>query len=304
MAPPGDASAAAARVSNLVGVSTTDASADDGEADAQAAVITLDGRPVAETGGTQAGDGETGGALVDTGPTQPARLKVAPWEASAEGTKGSGKRTSRASAAAAEVEVPDTVRAGVLTSDSQAEHRDQQSSGSSTSNAADVALNDKTRLVLLHSEVDSNANGHSYLVGIAGTEIGTEESVGELCALDAAGVAAVSCLTASGGVANGITTGTAEVLGVQSTVGLNPVSAFATSASTAPGSITPPPSILESVAEVTAPAAETPRAASVVTPAAELPRTGVAAASLAASGMTGLLSGLALRRLARRRRTA
>ena len=305
VAPPGEASAAAARVSNLVGVSSTGASASDSQGDAEAAVVTLQGKPVLDnTGGSQSGKGQTGGALVDTGSAQAPRIKVAPWEASAEGTKGSGKRESRASAAAAEVEVPDTVKVGVLTSDSRAVHEDQRSTGTSSSNAADVALSDKTRLVLLHSEVDSNANGHSYLVGLAGNEIGTEESVGELCALDAAGVAAVSCLTASGGVANGITTGTAEVLGVQTTVGLNPASAFATSASTAAGSITPPPTILESVAEASLPAAETPRAAPLVTPAAELPRTGVAAGSLAASGLTGLLSGLALRRFGRRRRTA
>lgn len=304
VAPPSHADAAAARVSNLVAVSTTGATADHAKSDAQAAVVSVQGKPVHGTGGTQSGEGETGGALVDTGSAQAPRVKVAPWTASAKGSKDSGKRESRASAAAAEVEVPETIKAGVLTSDSQANHQDQKSTGSSTTNAADISLSDKTRLVVLHSEVDSNANGHSYLVGLSGNEIGTEESIGETCTLDAAGVAAVSCLTASGGVAGGITSGMAEVLGVQTAAGLDLLSAFRTTASTATGSIEPPPTILDQVAA--APAIETPRAAAQAagSPAAELPRTGVAAASLAVTGLTGLLSGLALRRFGRRRKTA
>jgi LPXTG-motif cell wall-anchored protein len=48
------------------------------------------------------------------------------------------------------------------------------------------------------------------------------------------------------------------------------------------------------------PAAEAPRAAAAA-PTAELPRTGVAAASLAASGLAGLLTGLIMRLFGRRR---
>ena len=111
-------------------------------------------------------------------------------------------------------------------------------------------------------------------------------------------MASLSCLTASGGIANGLTSGEAEVLGVQTTLGLDPASAFRTSASFGPGAVASP--ILPSFAEAILPAAEAPRAVSA--PAAGLPRTGVAAASLGASGLAALLSGSALRLIGRRRR--
>jgi hypothetical protein len=256
------------------------------------------------TGGAQNTEGETGGALLDTGTTLPAQARVAPWKASAKGKQGSARRSSRASAAAAEVEAPGTAKAGVLTSDAAAEHTDAKSTGKSTSNAADISLGGTTRLVLLHSEVDETAKGHTYLVGLNGTEIGTDEQF-KNCAFDASGILSLSCLTVSGGVAHGVTTGEAEVLGVETALGLNPASAFATAGTTATGT----PSILESVAAAV-PVAEAPRAAAAAPPtsgssaSAELPRTGVAAASLAVSALAGLLMGLVLRLFGRRRATA
>jgi hypothetical protein len=302
VAPAGNANAAAARVSDVAGISNSRATANDSSANAQAAVISLNDKPVLGTGGAQNTEGETGGALLDTGAALPARARVAPWKASAKGAAGSSRRSSRASAAAAEVAVPDTAKAGVLTSDAAAEHTDAKSTGKSTSNAADISAGDTTRLVLLHSEVDETAKGHSYLVGLNGTEIGTDEQF-KNCALDASGVLSLSCLTVSGGVANGVTSGEAEVLGVETALGLNPVSAFTTAGTTATGT----PSILESVAAAV-PVPEAPRAAAAPAPpagsAVSLPRTGVAAASLAASAVAGLLMGLVLRLLGRRRSMA
>jgi hypothetical protein len=294
-APPSNATATAAQVSNLVAISTTGASADQAKADAKAAVLSVGGNPVLGTGGSQSSEGDTGGALLDTGDTLPAHVQVAPWKASAHGTRASGKRSSSASAALARVEVPNVVKAGVLTSDATAEHRSEQSTGTGTSDAADVSLLDTMRLVLLHSEVSSTAKGNTYLVGLNGTEIGTKEQLGQVCSLDAS-IVSLSCLTASGGTANGITTGTAEVAGVSTALGvINPIGAFTTAASNGAGT-----SILNSVAAAV-PAAEAPRAAATVTPAATLPRTGVAIASLAASALAALLTGLALRLLGRRR---
>lgn len=302
IAPPGSATAAAARVGDLVGISQSSANADQKKTDAQATALSVQGKAVPGTSGSQSGEGENHGALIDTGPQQAPRARVAPWKAKASGAKGSEKRTSSASAALADVEIPDTVEVGVLTSEAAAEHTPMQSTGTSTSNAAEVTVGNSLRLVLLHSEVQSNAKGNSYLVGLNGTKIGTQEQLNEVCTLDVTGVAALSCLTASGGTANGITTGAAEVLGVETALGLNPASAFSTTGSMATGS---PPSILESVAAAI-PAAEAPRAAAATAapapaPAVELPRTGVAAASLAASGLAGLLMGLVLRLFGRRR---
>jgi len=293
-APPSNATATAAQVSSLVSISTTGASADQTKADAKAAVLSLGGNPILGTGGSQSSEGDTGGALLDTGATLPAHVQVAPWKASAHGTRASGKRSSSASAALARVEVPNVVKAGLLTSDANAEHTTEQSTGTSSSNAADVSIADTIRLVLLHSEVTNTAKGNSYLVGLNGTEIGTQEQLGKICSLDA-DVISTTCLTASGGTANGITTGGAEVLGVSTVVGvLNPARAFSTAASTGTGT-----SILDSVAAAV-PATEAPRAAAAA-PAATLPRTGTALASLAASALAALLTGLALRLLGRRR---
>lgn len=301
IAPPGSSTATAARVADLIAVSQSSANADQTKTDAQATALSVQGKAVPGTSGSQSGEGENQGALIDTGPQQAPRVRVAPWKARASGAKGSEKRTSSASAALVDVEIPDTVKVGLLTSEAAAEHTPTQSTGTSTSNAADISVGNSLRLVLLHSEVQSNAKGNSYLVGLNGTKIGTQEQLNSVCTLDVTGVAALSCLTASGGTANGITTGAAEVLGVETALGLNPASAFSTTGSMASGTIAP--SILESVAAAV-PAVEAPRAAAAVPPAGELPRTGVAAASLASSAAAALISGLSLRGLSRRRRRA
>jgi hypothetical protein len=146
--------------------------------------------------------------------------------------------------------------------------------------------------------------GHSYLANLGGTEIGTDDQLGKspLCSLDAS-LAQLTCLTASGGVGNnGITSGAAQVAGVSTALGLNPVAAFTTAASSGPGST--PPSILPSVAVAAAPAAEAPRTVAAAAPAATLPRTGVALVSTLAAALTALLGGLVLRLFGRRRVTA
>jgi hypothetical protein len=311
VAPPSSATATAARLSDQVAVSHSAAKADESKAEAHAAVISVGGKPVLGsgssgqgTGGSESGEGENKGALIDTVDKSPVRVQVAPWKARASGQKNTkeGKRSSSASAALARVEAPGHANIGLLTSDASAEHTATESTGESTSDAADITLRDSMRLVLLHSEVNSSAKGDTYLVGLNGMKIGTREQLGELCALDLSGVAAVSCLTASGGTADGITTGAAEVLGVQSPLPFNPASAFATTATIGTGTVPP---ILESVASSVP--FEAPRAAAAAppaAPAAELPRTGVAAISTAVAALAALLMGLVLRVLGRRRVTA
>ena len=299
VAPPGAAHATAARVSDLVSVSDSQAKAGDSNGEAQAAVISLNKKPILGTGATQGSEGQNDGNLIDTGAsTLPARARVAPWKTSAKGKKGSPGRSSHASAALADAEVKDTAKAGILTSDATAEHTDTKSTGKSVSDAADLSAGD-IRLVLLHSEVDETAKGHSYLVGLNGTEIGTDQQF-KNCALDATGVLSLSCLTVSGGVANGVTSGGAQVAGVTTSLPLSPVAAFTTAGTAATGT----PSILESVAAAVP--AETPRAAAAApapNPAVSLPRTGTEVASLAASAFGALLMGLGLKKLSRRRAT-
>ena len=305
-APPASATATAARVSDQVAISDSSAKADGSSSEASASVISVGGKPFPAgtesgggVGGTESGEGENKGALIDTVDKSPVRVQVAPWKARATGQQNTkeDKRTSSASAALATVEVPDHANVKLLTSDASAEHTSAQSTGKSTSDAADISAAGM-RFVLLHSEVDSNAKGDTYLVGLNGQKIGTREQLGELCALDLSGVAAVSCLTASGGTANGIASGAAEVLGVQSPLPFNPASAFATTGTAGAGT---EPSILESVAAAVPVEAPRAAAAAPAAPAAQLPRTGAAVGGLAASGLAGLLAGSAMRLLGRRR---
>jgi LPXTG-motif cell wall-anchored protein len=196
------------------------------------------------------------------------------------------------------------LKATILGSHADADHTSDKSTAMSTSDAADVSIGDAIRVVLLHSEVSSMGKGSSYLIGLNGNDIGTSDQLGKspLCALDAS-VASLSCLTAAGGAANnGVTSGSAEVAGVKSALGVvSPTDVLATTASSGTG--TPAPSILPAVGS-TLPA-ETARSASVApaaAPATTLPRTGAAIASTLASGFAALLSGLGLSLFGRRRR--
>jgi len=309
-APPGQASAAAAQVGSLLDISRTDANAGSGAPTASASVLRLQGQPVLNLGGTQTGDGETGGSLLDTGSALPARVQAAPWHASAAGTHGpTGHATG--SAAAARAELPSVVRAGILTSHSEATHTDQKSSATATSDGADVTLIDALRLDLFHSEVNTEGRGHSYLAGLNGTEIGTDDQLGStpLCSLTAPGLLNLSCLTASGGTGatGGLTAGGANVATVTPVLDalatVSPTSVFSAATTSGSGTVTP--------VEATGPTPtvagdETSRTVNSPAPTAPvdiagqrtgaLPRTGSSPAPLLAAALSALFAGLGLRR--------
>ena len=302
-APPGHAEGVAAQVGSLADISKTGATADSGAPSADASVIRLGGQPLLGLGGTQQGDGATGGSLADTGASLPARAQVAPWRASADGTH-TATRHARSSAAVARADLPDVASAGVLTSDSEATHTDQKSSGTAMTDGVQLSALDVVRLVLLHSEVSTEGRGHSYLVGLNGTEIGTDEQLGAgpLCALDAAGVASLSCLTASGG--NGTGNPVAQVAeltpAIEALAAVNPVAAFTTAANSGAGTpaVTAPAAAPVVEGEATRAAAPEPAAAAqtVTDSSTSLSRTGTAVASLAGTAIGLLMVGFALRR--------
>jgi hypothetical protein len=293
----------AAQVGSLVDVSRTGATADSGTASSEASVIRITEHPLVGLGGSQQGNGQASGSLLDTQSSLPARVQVAPWQASASGSGGS-TRQAHSSAAVARADVPDIAQAGVLTSDSQASHTDQRSGGTAITEGFQLGILDAIRLVLLHSEVSSESGGHSYLVGLNGTEVGTDEQLGAspLCALDAPGLLSLSCLSASGGsgAAGGVGDAAAQVAQVTPALDvlsvIDPVAAFTSAATSGTGE-----TAAAAAPEATATqAAETSRAtapAAAGTGAATLPRTGATMASLAASAAALLLLGLALRRL-------
>jgi LPXTG-motif cell wall-anchored protein len=302
-APAATASATAARVSDLIHISDTNARADATAGSAQATVLSVGGQALLGAGGSQDHEGTNAGSLLDTG-TLPVHLQVAPWHTAVTGSSSSTHRHSHGDAALARAELPGTVKATVLGSQADADHTTEKSTATSTSDAADVNVADTIRLVLLHSEVNSVGHGHSFLIEFNGNQIGTDEALGKspLCALDAS-VASLSCLTAAGGVgSNGMTSGNAEVAAVKTALGVvNPVDAFATAASSGIG--TPPQSILPAVGSILP--AETARSVTpAAAPAASLPRTGAAIASTLASGFAALVSGLGLSLFGRRRRRA
>ena len=310
LAPPGTASATALQVGSLIGVSDTGATANPSTSNAEASVVDVGGQTVLGLGGSQPSTGESGGSLLDTGATLPAQVQVAPWAASATGSPSSASRSSQASAAVARANAPGVVKADVLQSSSQASHTSERSVGASSSDAADLSVLDVARLVLLHSEATSEGTGHSYLVGLNGTEIGTDDQLGATCALNVPGLLGLSCLTASGGAAGGLTSAAAELLGVTSVVTpLDPVAAFTAAASSGTGSA--PVSILPDASASSAGEAAramSPAEVADTTVAGEttgrLPRTGTALASLAASALAALLAGGGLRRFGRRSATS
>lgn len=304
-APPATASGVAAQVGSLIDVSRTGATADTGTASSEASVIRITEQPLLGLGGAQQGDGQTGGALLDTQSTLPARVQLAPWAASAGGS-GTATRQAKSSAAVARADVPDIAQAGVLTSESQATHTDQKSTGTAITDGFQLGILDAIRLVLLHSEVSSEGGGSSYLVGLNGMEIGSDEQLGAspLCALTAPGLLSLSCLSASGGSGStgSVTEAASQVAGITPALSalsiIDPVAALSSAASAGTGE----PAVA-AAPEATAPQAigtETSRAMApdVVAAAgsAALPRTGAAIASLAASALVLLLLGAALRR--------
>lgn len=310
-APPSKASAVAAQVGSLLDISKTDAAANRDSAESRASVLRLGGQTLFGLGGEQKGEGETGGALLDTGKALPVQVELAPWKAAA-GKEGA-TRTSKASAALARARMEKVLSLKVLSSESEAAHTDAKSTGTAISDGVDLELLDAIRIVLLHSEVTSEGKGHSYLVGLNDTQIGTADQLGKVCSLELPSIAALSCLTAEGGASGPVTNVSTDVATVTPTLApiatLNPVAAFTAAASSgageaaaaaAPAATAPVTQAAEATRNSDAPAAT----AIGTVRAATLPRTGAAVAGLLTSALTFLLLGGLLRRFGRTSVTA
>jgi len=313
-APPGSASAVALQVGSLVDISKTSAVADQTTPTADASVIRIGGQTLLGLGGSQKDEGKQNGALLDTGASNPIRLEVAPWAVAVEKTADPNTRHSKAGAALARASVANVVKAALLHSESEASWTDTKSTGTAFSNGVELGVADIINVVLLHSEVKTEGAGHSYLIGLNGTEIGTDSQLGKspICALTLQSVLSLSCLTASGGngtpaPAGAPSTAAAEVAKVEPAISavsmLGPLDAFTAASSSGSGA----------APVVTLPAAPAPVAAAeetrevtpaAVAPAAALPRTGAAFAGLVVSGLVALLGGALLRLASRRRVTA
>lgn len=308
-APPGEATATAVQVGELVRVSDTNAHAGPDATGAQATVVEVGGEPVLGLEGSQDSEGDDSGSLLDTGSDESVTAQVAPWETAVSSQDGDGETgTAQASSALTRVHVVGLAHVDVLESSSAATYTDERSTGSAVSNGVDLTVADVVRLVVLHSEVNSEGEGSSHLLGINDTEIGTDEQLGEICALQANPVLSLSCLAASGGIGDtGEVAGEADAVTATSETAetVNPARAFAVSNSSGPGAT---PALVAPDTELagTPEAGEERRASAAADDAAagSLPRTGAVPAPLLWLALVGLGSGGALWYAARRLQSA
>ena len=207
-APTGGASGTAVTVGSssapVAGVSSTTASAGSSSAGSSADVLSLGGSTLA--GGSSADGDNASGNLADTGSSAPAEVQVAPW--SATSTKPvAGSSSSEGKAAVARVQAG-SVSANVAQSDSKASYvtnPDGTTTQSGGSTSTDGLTVDAPGLSVdaLHSDASSSGQGNAYLLGINGTQIGTNSQLQAVCQnLQVPSLLSLSCVTASGGAGN------------------------------------------------------------------------------------------------------
>jgi hypothetical protein len=207
-APSGDASAVAAEVDGIVSAGKTAAHAgpDGGSADADA--LTVLGNQV--SGGSQKGVGSKSGNLIGTGETPIGDAEVAPWSAKVENT--GGKTHSHADAAIAHAKASGLLELWVLHSTSDATWSPESSTGDAESDGAEVNALDMLDVKVLHSEAHSTGKGHSDLLVVNGTEIGSSDQANGSCKLDLEPLLNLLCLQASGGPGkDGLTSAASDV---------------------------------------------------------------------------------------------
>lgn len=225
-APPSSAEAYAANILNAIAISHTKATAGSGATSGTANVLELGGNPPSSAfGGTQKGPGNSNGVLFDSTqlmiPTSALHLQVAPW--SVTNTQAGDGSSSNSSSIAdllvltlgdTQANPSQSATVKVLQSTSNANWTAGQSTSNATSDGAFVNLGGSGGLTidLLHSDTSSTTPGTSYLISINGNQIPPAGSVGSSCALTIPGLLSLSCLTATGGLAGSLTTGTSGVL--------------------------------------------------------------------------------------------
>jgi hypothetical protein len=120
-------------------------------------------------------------AATDTGTSDVVQFQVAPWEAAAK--VGQEERTARSRASLVRVHALGNGHVYVLDSESKASHKSRKSTGFGSSDGARLIFGPLLDVVVLHSEVSSENQASSYLLGLNGTEIGSDEQFGAGCAL-------------------------------------------------------------------------------------------------------------------------
>jgi len=217
-APGGTAEAYALNLANILAISHTKASASGSGTSSTADPLELGGSvPSTQFGGTQNGNGNSKGALLDTGPSSQFRLALTPWSATNSQSSSGSTASAVSDIVLLDLGDPSTSQSAslrVLQSKSDASWTPAASSGSSSADGAILNAGGPSGLTidLLHSESSSSGAGSSYLVSINGTPIGSSSQVNGQCALTIPSLLSLSCVTSSGGVAGTVTSSAGEVL--------------------------------------------------------------------------------------------
>lgn len=209
-APGATASASAVQVTGVVTVGGTNSSADGNGGSASADSLDILGTRVAG-GSTTDPSKPAKGQLIGTGSTPVGDVEVAPWSATV--THAGGNSSADADAALAHAGLAGLLEVWVLHSHSHSDYSTDQSSGSSSSDGAEIKGPNGTDIKVLHAEASSGHTGKSDLLVVNGTEIGSSDQANGACKLDLDPVVHLLCLLANGGTgSNGVTTSGATVV--------------------------------------------------------------------------------------------
>jgi len=209
-APGATASASAVQITGLVTVGGTNTSADGSGGSSSADALDVLGTRVSG-GNTNDPSKPAKGQIIGTGSTPVGDAEVAPYSATV--THSGTSSSADADAALAHAGLAGLLEFWVLHSHSHSDYSTDQSSGSSSSDGAEVKGPNGTDIKVLHAEASSGHTGKSDLLVINGTEIGSSDQANGACKLNLDPVVNLLCLVASGGTgSNGATTSGAAVV--------------------------------------------------------------------------------------------
>ena len=298
-APGASASASAAQVTGIITVGGTNTSANGSGGSASADALDILGTRVAG-GSTSDPSKPAKGQLVGTGSTPAGDAEVAPYSAAV--THSGDAWSADADASLAHAGLAGLLQVWVLHSHSHSDWNSAQSSGSSSSDGAEIQGPNGTDIKVLHAEAESGHTGKSDLLVVNGTEIGSSDQANGACKLKVDPVISLLCLLANGGTgSNGVTTSGATVISATGMVPGTTVVGAGTSGGSGKSIPTPtvhvmrPPAHRPATKPATRPLPHTG-------PGLSLPHTGTEIGLLAAYGAALVGLGAGVVSAARRRR--
>lgn len=209
-APGASASASAAQVNGIVTVGGTSTSSNGGGGSASADSLDVLGQRVVG-GSTTDPSKPAKGALVATPANPVGDLEIAPYSATV--THAGDGSSADADAALAHAGLAGLLQVWVLHSHSHSDYTPDKSSGTASSDGAEVQGPNGIDIKVLHAEASSGHTGKSDLLVVNGTEIGSSDQANGACKLNLDPVVNLLCLVASGGTgSNGVTTSGADVV--------------------------------------------------------------------------------------------